>query len=243
MGRFKRHQRKNRDTTTRVANPPLRFSSRVNINKRPPEISDRVRELLSREPEERVKTRGEKVSKLFGEVMLSAKRRGKYASIITNFQPINRFMRDDTILPTTAMATVYNTNDIYIGTNLRYTSSIRTIDDGLNLYDSLIGRLYLLVCAFRVNYDMYRFIVPTIPVINRYELLEDYATDYLKKKKDLKVYPNEVMLTFLFGTIAASVTMIIFTTLMVLWFDAFNAAIFLFFWIASILIYIRKTWY
>lgn len=240
MGRFKRHQRRNRDTTTRVANPPLRFSSRANINKRPPEISDRVRELLSRESEERVKTRGEKVSKLFGEVMLSAKRRGKYTSIITSFQPINRFIGDDTILPTTAMATVYPDN-IHLGTNLQYTGSIRTIGNGLNLYDSLIGRLYLLVCAFKVNY--YSYFVPTIPVINRYELLKDYATDYLKKKKDLKVYPNEVMLTFLFGTIAASVTMVIFTTLMVLWFDAFNAAIFLFFWIASILIYIRKTWY
>ena len=242
MGRFKRHQRRNRDTTTRVANPPLRFSSRANINKRPPEISDRVRELLSRESEERVKTRGEKVSKLFGEVMLSAKRRGKYASIITNFQPINRFIGDDTILPTTAMATVYP-DYIHLGTNLQYTGSIRTIGDGLNLYDSLIGRLYLLVCAFRENYYYYWSIAHLIPFINRSELLKDYATDYLKKKKDLKVYPNEVMLTFLFGTIAASVTMIIFTTLMVLWFDAFNAAIFLFFWIASILIYIRKTWY
>jgi hypothetical protein len=241
MGRFKRHQRKNRDTTTRVANPPLRFSSRVNINKRPPEISDRVRELLSRESEERVKTRGERVSKLFGEVMLSAKRRGKYASIITNFQPINRFIGDDTILPTMAMATVYPDN-IHLGTNLQYIGSIRTIGDGLNLYDSLIGRLYLLVCAFRGNYYGY-FVPPTTPVINKYELLKDYATDYLKKKKNLKVYPNEVMLTFLFGTIAASVTMIIFTTLMVLWFDAFNAGVFLFFWIASILIYIRKTWY
>lgn len=241
MGRFKRHQRRNRDTTTRVANPPLRFSSRVNINKRPPEISDRVRELLSRKSEERVKTRGEKVSKLFGEVMLSAKRRGKYARIITNFQPINRFMIDDTILPTTAMATAYPDN-IHLGTNLKYTGSIRTIGDGLNLYDSLIGRLYLLVCAFRTNY-YYWFGAPLLPFIDKYELLKDYATDYLKKKKDLKVYPNEVMLTFLFGTIAASVTMIIFTTLMVLWFDAFNAAIFLFFWIASILIYIRKTWY
>lgn len=243
MGRFKRHQRRNRDTTTRVANPPLRFSSRVNINKRPPEISDRVRELLSRKSEERVKTRGKKVSKLFGEVMLSAKRRGKYASIIINFQPINRFMRDDSILPTTAMATVYPDN-IHLGTNLKYTGSICTIGDGLNLYDSLIGRLYLLVCAFRENY--YSPIAPLIPItpfINRYELLEDYATDYLKKKKDLKVYPNEVMLTCLFGTIAASVTMVIFTTLMVLWFDAFNAAIFLFFWIASILAYIIKTWY
>ena len=241
MGRFKRHQRRNRDTTTMVANPPLRFSSRVNINKRPPEISDRVRELLSRESEERVKTKGEKVSKLFGEFMLSAKRRGKYASIITNFQPINRFIGDDTILPTMAMATVYPDN-IHLGTNLKYTSSIRVIGDGLNLYDSLIGRLYLLVCAFRGNYYYHPFSPPLISFINRHELLEDYATDYLKKKKDLKVYPNEVMLTFLFGTIAASVTMIIFTTLMVLWFDAFNAAIFLFFWIASILIYIRKTW-
>lgn len=208
MGRYKRHQRKNRGTTTIVANPPIpngAYPRNYNACKEP-EISDRVKSMLVSTPKTSTSERGQLISNLMADMLLSIKSRGKYL----NFRRLYHVDRNVLCKDAMGVYAVFINNGTYrvrlqlrIGNDLLFRGRLPDFDN----YKGLVNRCLLLNEILQYDYSYERL---KIEPIYKHEILGYYAKDELQKQ-NVVVYPNELALGVWVGTIFACISLLFIT--------------------------------
>lgn len=233
MGRFKRHQRKNKGTETIVADRRIVFPKATDKkfpmgynSGRMPEISERVKCILnSHEPCKTKSIKDVKISKLISDLLLSVKKRGKYADLLKAFGIDKQVFLDDSILPN-RLCNLHNSRygiRTIIVKNLLYYGRVPTHFESNELYNTLLGRLLLLeeVLLFRTHKGIFTN-------INKEEILEYYARDEISKM-NIKPLPNELVFACLFGTVFSLFGLVVILLSLLSAFGIIVCIIFLFF--------------
>jgi len=216
MGRFKRHQSKNKGTITSVATSPTKYPSTRVERRRAPEISDRVRQMLAISSNPKKKHKSRRISSIVASLLKSVKVRGLYASLENQYYiPNNLWVNGDAILTIAR-------HDIRIGINVRYKGWHDYYTDP---YYSTLGKIIL------VNYLLTQ--KKTYPYwdkrIGREELLEYFAHDELEELKNegnVTLYPNDLVFMMMFGAIFASIGLIFIIYTIAVLFNLYAAIIF-----------------
>lgn len=156
--------------------------------------------------------------KLMKDLYLSLKRHKKFGSYIYSFFPLERYVKNDTewenilwnqrnsvysmpigddvIMPTIPTSSVYG----YSASS--YCKSLKE--------EGLVGKVLILFYLLRRKKES-EFLLQ--------DVLECFVTDEVAKIKDRKIYPNELVFQFLFGTIGASITLVLVSALLTVLFS------------------------
>jgi hypothetical protein len=220
MGRFKRHQSKNKGTITTVATSPTRYPSTRTERKRAPEISDRVRQMLAISSNPKKKHKSHKISSIVASLLKSVKVRGLYVSLENQYYIPNNLWVNDSTLSDVVLTSA--SHDIRIGINVRYKGWHDYYTDP---YYSTLGKIILVNCLLtqKKTYTYWD------KRIGREELLEYFAHDELEELKNegnVTLYPNDLVFMMMFGAIFASIGLIFIIYTIAVLFNLYAAIIF-----------------
>lgn len=183
MGRYKRHNK----TKTFARNNPMS-----------PKVSHYG---LKKKEKSKFVNKSPMAKKLVGDLLLSLKKRNKFANLYSSYKPLTT---NDIYNPYLPRERYIN---FFIGNNLRFMGGgygyghYESKD-----YSSLFGR----VCILNelLTYNEYKHPLFSCGILPKEKILEYYVKDIIEKE-GIKVYPNQEAMGALFGTIFASIAYII----------------------------------
>jgi hypothetical protein len=163
--------------------------------------------MLASTPKVVTSERGQLISKLMADMLLSIKSRGKYL----NFRRLyhvdrNVLCKDDMVAYTLFIKNGrYYRYRLQIGNDLLFRGTLSRFDN--NFYEGLVNRCLILNEILQFSYPYKRC---EIKPIFKYEILGYYAKDELQKQNVI-IYPNELALGVWVGTIFACISLAFIT--------------------------------